>query len=247
MSMVRSMNKQLNELESKRIISYARVSTGAQATSGLGIEAQHRAVRAAAVERGWQIVDYCTDDAVSATIEPRRRPQLSAALARLDAGEADVIAAVRLDRFARSSRDLQTLLDLADHGGWELVGLDVPVSPDLPVGAFLRTILGAANELDRALISDRTRAALAVARSRGQRLGRPSRQPQAAKDRAVAMHADGTSLRKIAGALTESGIHTATGKTAWSASSVQALLRTAELDSEAEANAARYAREQLTD
>ena len=238
------MHEQLYELESKRVISYARVSTGAQAASGLGIEAQHRAVQAAAAARGWQIVDTCTDDAVSATVEPSLRPQLSAALAQLDAGEVDVLAAVRLDRFARSTRDLQSLLDLAAGGGWELVGLDVPISDDLPVGAFLRTILGAANELDRSLISDRTKAALAVARSRGQRLGRPSRQPQEAKDLATTMHADGISLRKIAGALTESGIHTATGKTTWPLSSVQALLRTAELDSEAEANAARFAAEQ---
>ncbi len=53
------------------------------------------------------------------------------------------------------------------------------------------------------------------------------------------------SLRRIAGALTESGIRTATGKTTWPPSSVQALLCTARLDQEAEANAARYAAEQL--
>ncbi|WP_420625844.1 recombinase family protein [Candidatus Poriferisodalis sp.] len=156
------MNKQLNELESKRIISYARVSTGAQATSGLGIEAQHRAVRDAAVERGWQIVDYCTDDAVSASIEPKQRPQLGAALARLDAREADVIVAVRLDRLIRSLRDLQTLLDLSAEGGWEFIGLDIPVNSDLPVGSFLRSVIGAFNELERALISERTKSALAV-------------------------------------------------------------------------------------
>jgi DNA invertase Pin-like site-specific DNA recombinase len=228
----------------KRVISYARVSTGAQAASGLGIEAQHRAVRAAAAGRGWQLIGCCTDDAVSAMIEPNRRPQLSEALARLDAGEADMIAAVRLDRFARSSRDLQALVDRAADGGWELVGLDMPADGDQPVGAFLRTILGAANQLDRALVSDRTKAALAVARSQGQRLGRPSRQPQAAKELALSLHADGMSLRKIAGVLEQAGLLTATGKTEWPHSSVKGLLRTAELDREAETNAAHHAAEQ---
>ena len=198
----------------------------------------------AAAGQGWQIVDFCTDDAVSAAIEPSRRPKLSIALARLDAGEADALVAVRLDRFARSSRDLQNLVDLAESGGWELVGLDVPADGDLPVGAFLLTILGAANQLDRELISDRTKAALAVARSRGQRLGRPSRQPQAAKELAVAMHANDKSLREIAAALQEAGLRTATGKTEWPTSSVRALLRTAQLDQEAQANAARHAAEQ---
>lgn len=238
------MYEQDNGSRLKRAISYARVSTGAQAASGLGIEAQHRAVRATAAAQGWQIVDFCTDDGVSSTIEPSRRPQLSQALARLDAGEADALVAVRLDRFARSSRDLQALIDLADSGGWELIVLDVPVDGDLPVGAFLRTILGAASQLDRSLISDRTKAALAVARSRGQRLGRPSRQPEAAKELAMAMHADDKSLREIAAALQEAGLRTATGKTEWPHSSVRGLLHTAQLDQEAEANAARYAAEQ---
>ena len=189
-------------------------------------------------------MDFCTDDGVSSTVEPNRRPKLSQALARLDAGEADALVAVRLDRFARSSRDQQALIDLADHGGWELVVLDLPVDSDLPVGAFLLTILGAANQLDRSLISDRTKAALAVARSRGQRLGRPSHQPQAAKELAVAMHAGDMSLREIAAALQAAGLRTATGKTEWPHSSVRGLLRTAQLDRQAEANAARHAAEQ---
>ncbi|WP_428117403.1 recombinase family protein [Candidatus Poriferisodalis sp.] len=230
--------------ESKRVISYARVSTGAQAASGLGTEAQHRAVRAAAAERGWHIVDTYTDDAVSATIEPQKRRQLATALTRLNAGEADVIAAARLDRFVRSVRDLQTLLDLAADGDWEFVGLDVPINSDLAVSSFLRTVLGAFNELERELISERTTAALAVARSRGKRLGRPSLQPQEAKELAVAMRSGGESLRTIATALTESGIRTATGKITWHAASVKALLRTAELDRQAEANAQRHTAEQ---
>ena len=117
-------------------------------------------------------------------------------------------------------------------------------SGDLPVSTFLRNILSAANEFDRALISDRTKAALEVAHRRGQRLGRPSRQPQAAKDLAVALRSDGYSLRKIAAALQDAELRTATGKTTWPVSSVRSLLRTAELDREAEANAARYAAEQ---
>lgn len=233
----------MSQFEARRVISYARVSTGAQATSGLGIEAQHLAVQVAAAQRGWHIVDSCTDDAVSAAIEPTRRPQLGAALARLDAGEADVIMAVRLDRFIRRIRDLHLLLDRSSAGGWEFIGLDVPVNSDLPTGSFMRIVVGAFNELERAMISERTKAALAVARSRGKRLGRPSRQSQEAKDLATALRADGVSLRNVAAALEEAGLSTPTGNTAWTHSSVQALLRTVQLDHEAEANAARYAAE----
>lgn len=237
------MHKIMNSFDTKRVISYARVSTGAQAASGLGTAAQHRAVQAAADTHSWQIVGAYTDDAVSAAIEPTQRPDLGAAIALLDAGEADVIAAVRLDRFVRSTRDLQTLLDLSVKGSWEFIGLDVPINSDVPAGSFIRTVVGAFNEFERALISERTRAALAVARSRGKRLGRPSQQSEAAKDLAVSLSAQGLSLRKIAAAITEAGICTARGKTTWTHSGVQALLRTARLDREAEANAARYAAE----
>ena len=237
------MYEEGNEHVLKRVISYARVSTGAQAASGLGTEAQHRAVQAAAAGQGWQIVDICTDDAVSATIEPARRPELGAALERLDASKADVIAAVRLDRFVRSIRDLQNLLDLSARGGWEFFCLDVPISSDVPAGVFMRNVVGAFNELERSLASGRTKAALAVARSQGKRLGRPSRQSPEAKHLATALRAEGLSLHKIAVALEEAGLCTATGKTVWSPSSVRSLLRTAQLDREAEANAARHASE----
>lgn len=238
------MYEEGNEFSPKRVISYARVSTGAQAASGLGTEAQHRAVQDAATGQGWDIVDICTDDAVSATIEPAQRPELGAALERLDAGKADVIAAVRLDRFVRSIRDLQDLLDLSSRGGWDFFCLDVPISSDVPTGVFMRHVVGAFNELERSLISGRTKAALAVARSRGTRLGRPSKHSQEAKDLAIALRAEGLSLHKIAVALEEAGLCTATGATAWSPTSVRGLLRTARLDQEAEANAARYVSEQ---
>lgn len=238
------MYEEDNESAAKRVISYARVSTGTQAASGLGTEAQHRAVEAAAAGQGWQIVDICTDDAVSAIIEPAQRPELGAALERLDAGKADLIAAVRLDRFVRSIRDLQNLLDLSASGGWDFVCLDLPISSDVPAGVFMRNVVGAFNELERSLTSGRTKAALAVARSQGKRLGRPSQQSPEAKDLATALSSAGLSLHKIAVALEEAGLCTPTGKTVWSPSSVRALLRTVRLDQEAEANAARHANEQ---
>ena len=138
---VRKMQARQHSPVPKRIISYARVSTDAQASSGLGIEAQHRAVQAAAVERGWQIVGHCTDDAVSAGIEPRHRPQLAVALAQLEAGEADALVAVRLDRFARRTRDLQNLLDLAaDKAARRIIERGIRAGLEFPAGARPLTV-----------------------------------------------------------------------------------------------------------
>lgn len=57
----------------RRVISYARASTGAQAQSGLGIDAQHQAVDREAAARGWQVIERITDDAVSGTTPTERR------------------------------------------------------------------------------------------------------------------------------------------------------------------------------
>lgn len=223
-----------------RAVAYARVSTGAQADSGLGVAAQHRAIASAAAERGWELVGAYTDDAVSATIEPAQRPQLQEALEELASGRANMLVAARLDRFVRSMRDLMTLLDLADGQGWQLLSLDVLVDPDTPIGSFLRTVLGAFAELDRAVISERTTAALSVARSQGTRLGRPCRQPQGAKDLAVAMHAEGHSYRQIGTALQQQGLRTATGCDTWHAATVRSLINSARLDAQAAANKAAH-------
>ncbi|WP_419842848.1 recombinase family protein [Candidatus Poriferisodalis sp.] len=224
-----------------RVISYARVSTSTQAETGLGVEAQHQAVQAEAERRGWSIVERYSDNAVSGSLAPHRRPRLSAALEQLRKGGADKLASARLDRLIRSSRDLQDLLDIADRDDWELISLDVPSGAPGPVGVLTRSVLGAVSEFERALVSERTAAALAVAKSRGQRLGRPSRHSPDAKRLATAMHAAGASFTEIANALAEAGLPTATGKRVWQVSSVKSLLCTVELDEEAKANAERYA------
>ena len=65
----------------KRVISYARVSTGTQAASGLSIDAQHRAIADASAARGWQVVECVTDEAISGAVPTDERRGLSAALA----------------------------------------------------------------------------------------------------------------------------------------------------------------------
>lgn len=127
-----------------------------------------------------------------------------------------------------------------------VVFCDLPTVPAGPVGKFLVTQMAAVAELEAGLISQRTRAALAVAKARGVRLGNPSPTPamaemaaaaRQARSRQVALRradvlavvrqvqAEGAnSLRAIAMALHEQGVRTPTGKEEWSAAQVQRLL-----------------------
>lgn len=85
--------------------------------------------------------------------------------------------------------------------------------------------MGGVAELERALISDRTKAALAVKRAQGVRLGRPSQIPAEVVERIVAAKARGGSLRVIAAELTADAVPTARGGTRWSPATIQTVLK----------------------
>jgi DNA invertase Pin-like site-specific DNA recombinase len=210
-----------------RAIGYARVSTAAQGESGLGLAAQRTAILVACQRRGWQLLELVHD--VASGKSTNGRPALKAALQRIERGDADALVVVRLDRLARSVIDGATILQRANRRGWALVVTELGLDTSTPMGQFGAHILLAAAELERAMISERTRAARAEARRLGKPLGgRPlgsTRIPLEVRERIVRRRGEGASFRGIAGELTKAGILTATGKASWSAESVrQAVL-----------------------
>lgn len=219
------MNERTHVNGLRRVVSYARVSTGAQAASGLSTDAQHRAIANASDARGWQVVEYITDDAVSGTVPADERRGLSAALAQLDQGEVDVLIATSVDRLARDTLETLLLFDRAERCGWELITLDAPEGVRTRSGRLQVGVLAVIAAHEAGMAQDRTKATLQTAKRNGTRLGRPSRQPEEARTLATQLHADGYSLREIAAALEVAGILTATGKTTWHHSSVAALLK----------------------
>ena len=114
------------------------------------------------------------------------RPQLAAALASCRTRRA-VLVIAKLDRLARNARFLLSVVEGSGEAG--VVFCDLPTVPAGPVGKFLVTQMAAVAELEAGLISQRTRAALAVAKARGVRLGNPSPPPATAEMAAAARHA----------------------------------------------------------
>ena len=208
----------------KRVISYARVSTGTQAATGLSIDAQHRAVADASNAHGWQVIERVTDEAVPGQVPADERPGLRAALARLDRGDADMLIATRIDRLGRDTLETLLLFDRAERSGWELITLDAPQGTTTHDGRLLVGVLAVIAAHEAGSARARTAAALQSAQRSGTQLGRPSRQPEQARTLAQQLHAEGHSLRGIAAALEAAGILTATGKTTWHPSSVATLL-----------------------
>lgn len=146
---------------------------------------------------------------------PWDRPGLKAALAGLDAGRGDVLMASKLDRLTRSVHDATGLMLRAEKAGWGLVALDVAVDTTTPQGAAMAQVLAVFAELERRLIGERTRAALAVKRVQGVRLGREPRLTEEVRARIVARHDEGAGWSQIARELNEDGLPTAQGGTRW--------------------------------
>jgi DNA invertase Pin-like site-specific DNA recombinase len=203
-----------------RALGYLRVSTGGQVESGAGLDAQRAALVERAAREGWDL-EVVADEGLSA--KDMDRPALLAALARLDAGDAEVLVAAKLDRVSRSVADFARLLERAHANGWRLVLLDLGVDTSTPAGEFVANTIANSAQYERRLIGQRTREGLAAKRAQGVRLGRPSQIPAEVVERIVVERAEGRGLRVIAEGLTADGVPTARGGV-WSTSTVQRVL-----------------------
>ncbi|MEE3504592.1 recombinase family protein [Acidiphilium acidophilum] len=162
-----------------RFVSYLRVSTDGQGRSGLGIEVQRQAVASYVAQANGEVMAEFQELESGKRAD---RPQLAAALASCRTRRA-VLVIAKLDRLARNARFLLSVVEGSGEAG--VVFCDLPGLPAGPVGKFLVTQMAAVAELEAGLISQRTRAALAVVKARGVRLGNPS-PPQATAAMAAA-------------------------------------------------------------
>ena len=208
-------------------IVYGRVSTVAQASRGLSLEAQ----AAQAVPFGWE-VEHVTETA-SGEIASEERPVLGDCLRRLRAGEAQALAVAKLDQLGRRTLAVLDIAERAGTEGWRLIIADIHLDTGTAIGELILTVLAGVAQLERRVIADRTRAALAAKKRHGFRLGSPvSDATRAVMPRIVGERADGRSLSEIARRLNADGIPTPRGKQ-WSHANVRSVLNTARLDREA--------------
>lgn len=201
-------------------IGYCRVSTEEQAASGLGLADQRLRIEQEAQRRGWHLT-YWSDDGFSA--KNMNRPAIAGALEALAVGEAQVLVVAKLDRLSRSLIDFATVMDRAHREGWELVALDLGVDTTTPAGSLMANVMASFAQYERQLISQRTKSALAQARARGTRLGRPRVMPPYVVDRILADRARGRSYQRIAEGLNTEAVPTAQGGVRWYASTVRAV------------------------
>lgn len=220
-----------------RFVSYLRVSTDRQGRSGLGIDAQRKAVADYLNGGRWELVSEVIE------VESGRktdRPELQAAIAKCRAYGAKLVIA-KLDRL---SRDAHFLLGL-QKAGVEFVAADMPEANKLTVG-----IMALVAEQEREQISRRTKEALAAAKARGKQLGayrdgvfvgrkgtaqdaltaskaRQEKATASALEKAQVfkeLDPDGSlSLRELAQRFNDAGVPTPTSKGEWKPNTVRRL------------------------
>lgn len=203
-----------------RFISYLRVSTAKQGASGLGVDAQRKAVADFLNGGRWSLITEVVE------IESGKRadrPKLAEALRLCRLHNATLVIA-RLDRL---SRDAAFLLNL-QNAGVRFVAADMPEANEMVVG-----LMGVVAQAERKRISTNTKLALAQAKARGVKLGGdrgvvPSAEAQAkggaaTKAKAQSLASDlrpviveiraagAATLQQVADALNAKGIPTARG------------------------------------
>jgi DNA invertase Pin-like site-specific DNA recombinase len=220
-------------LATRKLIGYVRVSTATQGRSGLGIEAQQEALSRFATAEGFEIVRVFVEVETGKGADALdRRPQLAAALSEARRQRCSV-AVAKLDRL---SRDVHFISGLMAH---RVPFVVAELGPD--VDPFILHLFAALAEKERAMISARTKAALAAAKARGVALGGPkltqARKRAVASIKALAdqhaanvlpvireiQRAGASSLHEVANALNARGIATPRGGS-WYAKSVSNML-----------------------
>ncbi|MFL6040790.1 MAG: recombinase family protein, partial [Gaiellales bacterium] len=138
---------------SSSLAAYVRVSTAAQAASGLGLDAQRQAIAEAAVAGGFTIGSW-HEDAGCSGATTHKRQGLGAALAAIEAGTAGGLVVAKIDRLGRSY-DVMMLIGRAAREGWRLVALDVGLDTTTPEGELVAGALTMAARFEWRRISQR--------------------------------------------------------------------------------------------
>jgi DNA invertase Pin-like site-specific DNA recombinase len=207
-----------------RAIGYIRCSTEEQADSRAGLEAQRSAILAEARRRGWDEAELTIVEDAGFSGRDLHRPGIEAALDSLRRRKADTLVVSKLDRLSRSLVDFAGLMDRASRERWALIALDVNIDTSTPAGEAAAAMLAVFAQFERRVIGERTKAALAVKKAAGVRLGRPRVISDAVVARIEAERASGRSLRAIADSLNGDEIPTARGGRRWYVSTVQSVL-----------------------
>jgi len=153
-------------MSKQRTALYMRVSTAMQKS-----DLQEDELKAYAERAGMEVIAMFLDTAISGRKEGR--PELNKLMKAARNHEFDCVLVWKFDRFARSVSHLLKALEEFEHLKIRFISVQDQIDTQSPMGKAMFTIIGAMAELESSLISERVKAGMAAAKSRGKTLGRP--------------------------------------------------------------------------
>lgn len=203
------MTRRTRQTDPRIAVAYLRVSTDEQKN---GPEAQRAAITAWASRSGVAVVAWHLDQGVSGASGVEERPALLAALDDVARQRAGTLVVAKRDRVARDIYVSQMIVREVERRGARIVCADGIGNGDAPADALMRTVLDGVAAFERDMIRARTKAALAVKRSRGETTGvapwgtrvsadgrtlEPEPREALIAERARSLRAKGVPLRRI--------------------------------------------------
>ena len=167
------------------ILGYARVST-----DGQNLDRQIDALMVAGVSRKHLYCEKMTGTKAD-------RPELNRLINDLETGDTVIIA--DLTRISRSTKDLLEIVDKIKNKGAYIKSLKdtwLDTTSSNPYNDFLLTVMSGLSQLERDLISQRTKEGLASAKARGRNGGRPSKQNEKS-EMVMALYNNGMKIADI--------------------------------------------------
>ena len=221
----------------KSATAYIRVSTEGQAADGVSLETQQARITAWCLANDVELGNVFVDAGVSGK-RADNRPHLQAALEDV-CRKRGVLVVYSLSRLARSTKDTIAISERLDKAGADLVSLSEKLDTTSAAGKMVFRMMAVLAEFERDQVSERTSAAMAHKKSKGERVGKIPFGYSLAGDgvtlvenldelRAVdlirSLKARGFSLRAIAAELEARKILTKDGKPTWQHTTVKSIL-----------------------
>jgi DNA invertase Pin-like site-specific DNA recombinase len=153
----------------KKVAFYVRVSTDDQENENQLIKLRELASR-----NDWNVTQIFRDDGVSGAKDETKRQGYADLRKAIQRHEFDLLVCWSIDRISRSTRDLVLFLDLLNENKVDLYSVQQGIDTTSPYSRAIFQICGIFAEMERTLISSRTKAGLERAKQQGSILGRKS-------------------------------------------------------------------------
>jgi DNA invertase Pin-like site-specific DNA recombinase len=153
----------------RKAVGCIRVSTDNQVQDGVSLEAQREKVEAYANLNDFDLVEVVSDEGISA--KNLNRPGIQKILEMAERKEMEEVVVFKLDRMFRSTVDALEVTQRFAKLNIGFHSISEKIDTQSAIGGFFFTLIAALGEMERKLIGERTKMALAHKKSKGEKTG----------------------------------------------------------------------------